>query len=324
MVDSADTTNRPIAPLLPDPRYIRDHFTPGQWLDRRQIDFSFGTALGGLYERDHPQSGGFYSESMHTFRLSLSGREPDSQGRLADYFSQPQPQGEIIFVPAGLRYEAGSGPCRKRSLYVFLDTRAMDSMEEDLTGFSTPKGLDEFMNLRNDRIRFLLNQINREIHEPGVASGLMIEGLATTLLAETVRLLRQTQESARSTRGGLAPAALKRIKERVMSDAAPPTLAELAELCNLSRRHLMRAFQETTGQTVGQFVQVAIMERARHMLRHTNKPIGTIASELGFMSTSSFSAAFKRATGESPRAFQARESIFSVELIAQPFRDKDA
>ena len=321
MIHSSESSSKSVAPLLPDPQYIGQHFHPGHWLDRCQIDLPFCTILSGLYERNYPQSGGFFSESMHTYRLSLSGRLPDSKGRLADYFSQPQPQGEVIFIPAGFRYVAGSGPCKKRSLYVFLNTGALGDEDEVSMDIRTPQGLGEFMNLRNDRIRLLLTQINREIHEPGLASNLMIEGLTTTLLAETVRLLRQTHESATAHKGGLAPATLKRIKERILEGTMPPTLAELAELSNLSRRHLMRAFRETTGQTVGQFIQEVTLEKARHLLRETDKPIGMIASELGFMSTSSFSTAFRRIAGESPRAFQFRESSLSAELIKLHFRE---
>ena len=202
-------------------------------------------------------------------------------------------------------------------MFVFLNAGKLRVEDPELAEILALPGKEDFMDLRCDRIRFLLSQISRELYDPGFASELMIEGLSTTLLAETARLLQQTKQSM-STRGGLAPINLRRIQERINEGGQPPSLEERASLCHLSRRQLMRGFRESTGQTVGQFIKETLLEKAQLLLRTTDMPVGIIGEELGFGNASSFSTVFRRMTGESPRDFRARQSAHSCGILTGP------
>lgn len=169
------------------------------------------------------------------------------------------------------------------------------------------------MDFRCDRAHALLKQICHELYNPGFATEIMIEGLSMTLLVETARMIKEIREPSTS-RGGLAPINLRKIRERVLNTESPPSLEELATLCNLSKRHMMRAFRESTGQTIGQFIQQSALNKARLWLRNTDKPVSEIAGELGFTTTSSFSTAFRRLTGESPRTYRSGISTFESNL----------
>ena len=82
------------------------------------------------------------------------------------------------------------------------------------------------------------------------------------------------------------------------------TLEALAGLANLSVFHFARRFKLTTGLSPYQYVISWKIKRARQLLRVGDKPIADISDELGFASPTHFSAAFKRAVGQSPREFQ--------------------
>ena len=295
-----------------DPSFLNDRFNPGHWLDRRQINTPSSIAITGNYERLESVWGGIHSKDVHFYDLCLAQRPSDAKGHLVDYFLEPQPLGEVIFVPAGSRYAGGGGPGKQRNLFLFLHAGILREEDPQLAEILSTKGKQDYMDLRCDRIRFLLAQICQELYEPGFASELMIEGLSTTLLAETARLMQQSQ-NASGSKGGLAPVNLRKIRERTMYGGHPPSLEELAKLCNLSQRHLMRSFQESTGQTVGQYIKNTILERAQSLLRITDMPISLIAEELGFISASSFSTAFRRLTGESPRAFRSRQAPYNCD-----------
>ena len=74
------------------------------------------------------------------------------------------------------------------------------------------------------------------------------------------------------------------IRERVEAeDRAPPSVAELARLCGIGERHLLRLFRAATGETVSGFVRKALTERARRMLSQTDLPTKEIAYRLGFL-----------------------------------------
>jgi AraC family transcriptional regulator len=175
------------------------------------------------------------------------------------------------------------------------------------------------MNLRSEPIRMLLTRICRELYDPGVASKLLLEGLGTTLQAETLRLLHHDHQREQG-KGGLSPAHLRKIREMVLEGNALPSVADIAAICGISRRHLMRAFRQETGQTVGDYVQQLAMDKARQLLKDTDQPVNAIASSVGFSSAAAFSTAFRRTMGDSPRTYRAlqRASMLSHRQTAAP------
>lgn len=84
-----------------------------------------------------------------------------------------------------------------------------------------------------------------------------------------------------------------------------PSLDEIAGLLHMSQRSIHRALEKegTTFREITQHVRTA---RAKVLLAQSNKSITEISDLLGFSSTSSFSTAFKRLCGVTPREFSAR------------------
>lgn len=256
-----------------------------------------------VQERYEPVAGQWYSGDSYFFNLSLTGRPASARGRFEGMDGGYHPVGELFFIPAGQRYLARGGPGSQRTLFVEMtaDQRLRDELK---IGDDIAPVWRTCMNMPFDRVRDLLLRMAGEIREPGFASGLMIEGLGVTLLAETLRGLQRVAANA-ACKGGLSPWRLRTIEARIREGGSLPTLGELAELCGLSRRQLMRAFRQETGQTVGAFVQELTLERAKMLLRSTDLPIGEVAAQLGFKTATSFSTAFRRSEGESPRSFRA-------------------
>lgn len=84
------------------------------------------------------------------------------------------------------------------------------------------------------------------------------------------------------------------------------TVKEIAHACDISARHLMRAFRATTGLTLHQFLNETRMQRAMTMLRSSDAPAKAVAARLGFSTPSAFSAAFLQTTGVTPSDYRAR------------------
>ena len=80
------------------------------------------------------------------------------------------------------------------------------------------------------------------------------------------------------------------------------TIEELAEKVNTSSRNLTRLFKETTGITIGQYLEKLRMERAIQLLKDDNK-IEMIAGECGFQSTNQLRHLFKKHAGVLPSAY---------------------
>ncbi|POR53721.1 AraC family transcriptional regulator [Paraburkholderia eburnea] len=99
---------------------------------------------------------------------------------------------------------------------------------------------------------------------------------------------------------------LRSLCEALIADpAAPGSLEHWAAQVGASTRTIARLFRQELGVSFSQWRQQAILARAIPLLNQ-GKPMSIVAQELGYQSQSAFSAMFRRAFGESPRAFIAR------------------
>ncbi len=77
----------------------------------------------------------------------------------------------------------------------------------------------------------------------------------------------------------------------------PLTIKELARKVAMNECYLKKGFKALTGKTVHEFQHERRMARAVELLRSGNSTVSDVALELGFLSISHFSTAFKKATG---------------------------
>ncbi len=83
------------------------------------------------------------------------------------------------------------------------------------------------------------------------------------------------------------------------------SLEHLSEVADFSKYHFHRLFTAYTGLSLKQYIRWLRMKRAAHQLIvEKNKSIIHIALDAGHESHESFSRAFKKACGESPRQFR--------------------
>lgn len=81
-------------------------------------------------------------------------------------------------------------------------------------------------------------------------------------------------------------------------------LDELAKACAMSRTTFAFHFRTSAGIAPLSYLTEWRMRLAERALREENTPVAVIAQSLGYTSESAFSNAFKRITGNSPRAFR--------------------
>jgi AraC family transcriptional regulator len=106
-------------------------------------------------------------------------------------------------------------------------------------------------------------------------------------------------------RGGLSPAALRRVQLFVEANLANPiTLADLADRAGLSEHHFAHAFRASMGTTPRVFVESRRIERAKRLLREPLSELAQIAIDTGFNTQSRFTTVFRRATGFTPAVYR--------------------
>ncbi|MDN3554613.1 helix-turn-helix transcriptional regulator [Halomonas maura] len=128
---------------------------------------------------------------------------------------------------------------------------------------------------------------------------LINQQLAVLFVSQCSQLLAQGAGEALRP-GRLCAAALDAfIDERL---ASPPDNATLADALHLGQSQLHLLCQRQFGVSPQQYVMNRRLQWARHWLRHTRRPVGEIALDLGFAEVSSFSRAFRRRMGHAPSA----------------------
>ena len=144
-----------------------------------------------------------------------------------------------------------------------------------------------------------------EVNRPAPDSPALAAALVATILIDLARYLTDARRQAERRKGGLPPRLMRRALALIDRPGQPPTIAELAMACGLSRFHFMRCFKETTGMSVGACIAEARVTRAKALLAADELPLAAIAQELGYAGLPAFSAAFRKATGRSPGAYRA-------------------
>lgn len=85
-------------------------------------------------------------------------------------------------------------------------------------------------------------------------------------------------------------------------------LERLAQAASMSRTTFAERFRRAAGVPPLTYLHNWRMLIAQRTLRHTDTSIQTLAHNIGYQSESSFSSAFKRHVGESPRTYRSRVS----------------
>jgi len=167
----------------------------------------------------------------------------------------------------------------------------------------TDRRLAAILDIPDANIRGLLLRLAEEVRHPGFASAVLVELICAQIAIELGRYCAAVIEGPMT--GGLAPWRLRMIDERLREVQAAPSLAELAELCQLSVRQLTRGFRASRGCSIGDHVAHSRLEQAKRLLAG-DQSVKAIAYSLGFSSPSSFSYAFRRLLGDTPRQFRQR------------------
>lgn len=137
------------------------------------------------------------------------------------------------------------------------------------------------------------------------ASRLYVEALGVVLVHELIRLNRGVVRNEAPVRGGLAGWQQRVVTSYVEEHLPEPIpLATLAGLARLSTYYFCRAFKQSFGVPPHRYHTGRRIEQAKVMLAARKHSVTEIGLTLGFSDTSSFTAAFRKITGQTPSSYQ--------------------
>lgn len=170
------------------------------------------------------------------------------------------------------------------------------------------------VDVQNERLRNVMQWLAEETLTPSFASHLQLNSLMTLLAIELHRHCAAGRPpTCAPAEGRLSARQLQIVKEVVetSTDTAGPSLAALAQACQLPARDLSTMFRATTGQTLRSYVAASHIERARLLLADAGLLIKQVAYRSGFRSAAAFGDAFRRATGLTPLQYRQKIGVWA-------------
>jgi AraC-like DNA-binding protein len=247
-------------------------------------------------------------DDVYAINLALSRRPaPTTIAHLGlGKIAAPQELGRVVLVPPGSTVRISTPTGASRSMHCALNADLVESVLRRKPEWSEGRFRDT-ASVDSQELEWLLHKIYRELTQGAFGCELVVEALANAVCVELIRRFRLGEtDEARPCKGGLAPWRMRLLRERVHAEAPAPNLDELAALCSMTVRQLARAFKAETGQTIGRYVETAMLERARALLVESDLSIAEVSRALGFAHPASFTCAFRRATGLKPSELEGR------------------
>lgn len=236
--------------------------------------------------------------------LCLTPRRPDARARFVDRWGHHRfaRMGSLIALPPRFNLHLKSEGGRHVSIICALKATAVERWLP--AGFDwTDRRLEACLDVSSVVMRDLMRRLFDEVRHDSVGRRAFAEALVQQISIETARHL--TAASDPTDGGGLAAWRLRVIDKRVAQPGPPPNLAELATLCDISVRQLTRAYRASRGSSIREYVALNRIEAAKRLLG-TSASLKAIAMSLGFSSQSTFTFAFRKATGLTPSDFRKR------------------
>ena len=132
------------------------------------------------------------------------------------------------------------------------------------------------------------------------------DALSTVLAVQILRYYVDPSAMELSPSSGLSRERLQRVRDYIEAHLDDRlTLTDLSGVACLSRYHFSRSFKLALGIGPQRYVVQRRLERAKTLMRRTNRSLAWIAQEAGFADQSHLTSVFRRETGMTPGRFRA-------------------
>jgi AraC family transcriptional regulator len=207
---------------------------------------------------------------------------------------------KLTLVPADHEYQEWHEPSTPVRLMFFQ----FDPAELQAPGSPPNPSLTPRMFFEDQTLWGTVIKLRRLLETPASENQLYLEALGTVLVHELARLDRGADRMEHQVRGGLAAWQQRIVTAYIdehLGEHIP--LATLAQLARLSPYHFCRAFKQSLGVPPHRYHARLRIERAKVLLEKRAVSVTEIGMTLGFSDTSSFTAAFRKATGLTPTGY---------------------
>jgi AraC family transcriptional regulator len=210
---------------------------------------------------------------------------------------------KLTFVPAGHEYYEWQVPrVLTRLTYFYLDPVRLSVQDEPAF---TEMPLTPRLFFEDAALSCTARKLQTLIANPESNTRRYFEALCFVLACEVMGVTGAAQSAKLQVRGGLAAWQQRVVTEYIEENLAEQIpLATLAVLVRLSTHYFCRAFKQSFGVPPHHYHSSRRIEHAKMLLAKPTCSVTEIGMSLGFSTTSSFTAAFRKATGQTPTEYR--------------------
>ena len=246
-------------------------------------------------------------QDEHTLGLLLSPRpfrfSHRQEGRTHTGFYR---KGDLLITPADMTlFTRADGDVE------IVQIRLQDSFVRQVAGESLNQDSDrvelvQAFQTRDPQIDAIATMLLAELQQESLGCHLYVDSLANILAVHLLRHHATTRPQVPTYDGGLSQHQLLQILDYIDAHlACEIALADLSQLLDISPFHFGRLFKQSLGLSPYQYLLQQRIERAKKLLKQTDKPIIAIALDCGFNSHSHLGRKFRQLTGMTPKAYRA-------------------
>ncbi|MBD1866433.1 helix-turn-helix transcriptional regulator [Cyanobacteria bacterium FACHB-471] len=241
--------------------------------------------------------------SAHWLNLSLGRPAALIQKRDDRLHESIIQKGDSIFVPAGQpsywRQHEGDICC---PMHICLKPELIEQVAEASEIDTKRINLVNCFGKQDLQLHHIAMLLLAELQSGAIIGRLYVESLTQVLVIHLLRHYSQSAQIITSENRRLTHAQLQQVIDYIHTYLNRDlSLAELADVINISPTYFANLFKQATGISPHQYVIRQRVERAKVMLTKTDLAIADIALQVGFSSQSHLTQHFKRFTGMTPK-----------------------
>jgi AraC family transcriptional regulator len=158
---------------------------------------------------------------------------------------------------------------------------------------------------RDPQLEAIAMLLLTELKQENLGTRLYVDSLANVLAVQLLRQYLASKPHLAVYEGGLPQRQLLQVLEYIHAHLDRDLkLADLAGSIGMSQFHFSHLFKQSLGTSPHQYLLQQRIERAKQLLKQTDRSIIEIALECGFNSHSHLSKQFRQLTGMTPKSYR--------------------
>lgn len=224
------------------------------------------------------------------------------EGQIQTCYCKP---GEMLFIPAGMRYSSNWQQAGEFSLLGF-SPRFFEQIAHESVRIKRVELIPQ-IGIHDPLVQQIGLALKADVEAKHPAGRMFGESLATGLVIHLLKQYSVWQPQPFSgNKGRLSQYQLQAVLDYIHTHLDRDiALSDVAAVLNLSQYHFCRLFKQSIGVTPCQYLTRCRIDRAKELLQTTQLTITEIAFAVGLTNHSSFTRLFRQYVGMSPKGFRA-------------------